>query len=249
MKKLFVMVLLFLSMSAVASPSTLVFDISNNRVIDKTGADIQRPIASLTKLMTAVVVLNSNQPMSEIIKINNKLGSFLPKKGYSRLELLHAMLVKSDNSAAEALAEHHPGGRAAFIRSMNTHAHVLGLEHTRFIDPSGLGVFNVSTLQDISLLLQEANRYELIRTITTLKEVKLPTEKKNQFVSLLNTNHALLSQTRDIIVSKTGYTIPAGFCVGMILTRSGRDIVVVVLGEKNKQQRFSTVVKILQDLV
>lgn len=248
MKRLLLTLLLFLSAYASASPATLVFDISNNRVIGKTGEDIQRPIASLTKLMTAMVVLNAEQSMQELIKINNT-GSFLPKKNYSRLELLHAMLVKSDNLAAEALAEQYPGGRPAFVRAMNAHAQDLDLKDTRFVDPSGLGIFNVSTLHDISLLLQAANRYELIRTITTLKEVKIPAERKNQFVNLFNTNYALLSQIGDIIISKTGYTIPAGFCVGMILTRSGRDIVVVVLGEKNKQQRFSTVVKILKDLV
>lgn len=248
MNWLLIIFLLFFSVCSNASPATLVIDISNNQIIDKTGEDIQRPIASLTKLMTAIVVLNSEQSLTELVKINRQLGTSLPQKNYSRLELLHAMLVRSDNSAAETLAENYPGGRSAFVRAMNSRAQDLGLYNTRFIDPSGLGVFNVSTLSDISMLLQEANRHELIRSISTLKEIRLPTERKNQFVNLFNTNYAILSQIGDIILSKTGYTIPAGFCLAMILNRSGRDIVVVVLGEKNKQQRFDTVSRIIKTL-
>lgn len=248
MKQLFVAFLASISLSALASPSTLVYDLSADRVISQQGSDAQRPIASLSKIMTAMIVLDSTVSMSETMPINRKAGSQLPQRKYSRLELLHAMLVKSDNAAAETLAENHPGGRSAFMFMMNSKAVELDLSHTRFVDPSGLSVFNVSTLSEVGAMLKAANQYELIRNISTLKEVRLEAPKKKRAVSLVNTNYNTLSQFKDIVVSKTGFTIPAGFCMGLILSRQGHEFIVVVLGEKNKHQRAVTVNRIMREL-
>jgi D-alanyl-D-alanine endopeptidase (penicillin-binding protein 7) len=172
----------------------------------------------------------------------------LPRRGYSRLELLHAMLVKSDNAAAETLAENHPGGRSVFMLAMNTKAAELDLPNTQFNDPSGLSVFNVSTLQEVGVMFKAANQYELIRSISTMKELQFPAQKKKRAVSLVNTNYTVLTQFKDIVVSKTGFTNPAGFCMGLILNRQGHEFIVIVLGEKNKNQRTATVTRLMQNL-
>jgi D-alanyl-D-alanine endopeptidase (penicillin-binding protein 7) len=248
MKQWAIACLMLVCLCAAANPASLVYDVSNNRIVSQHGDNAQRPIASLSKIMTSMVVLDSNMLMSETIKINRRAGSQLPQRDYSRLELLHAMLVKSDNAAAETLAEHHPGGRSAFMRAMNLKAKELGLPQTQFHDPSGLSVFNISTPYEVGVMLRAANNYELIRNISTLKQVQLETQKKKRQVIFFNTNYNVLTQFKDIVVSKTGFTNPAGFCMGLILNRQGQEFVVVVLGEKNKTQRAATVNRIMQEL-
>jgi len=250
MKRFFtsLLVLFSISIHATPSPAMLVYDSSNNRIVTQQGDDTQRPIASLSKLMTAMVVLDSSASISENLTINRRVGTQLPQREYSRLELLHAMLVKSDNAAAETLAENHPGGRSVFMFMMNLKAQDLNLLHTRFVDPSGLSVFNVSTLHEVGTMLRAAGQYELIRSISTLKEIQIPAQKKKRAVSFVNTNFNTLSQFGDIIVSKTGFTNPAGFCMGLILNRQGHEFIVIVLGEKNKIQRTATVARIMRDL-
>lgn len=250
MKQFFVALLSVISLSALAAsaPATLVYDLSNNRIVTQQGDDTQRPIASLSKLMTAMVVLDSTASMSENLTINRKVGTQLPQREYSRLELLYAMLVKSDNAAAETLAENYPGGRSVFMFMMNLKARDLNLPYTQFVDPSGLSVFNVSTLREVGAMFKAASQYELIRSVSTLKEVQLPAQKKKRAVSFVNTNFNILSQFRDIVVSKTGFTNPAGFCMGLILNRQGHEFIVIVLGEKNKNQRTATVARIMRNL-
>jgi len=248
MKQFVIALLAAISLSAQAMPATLVYDLSNDRIISQQGDDVQRPIASLSKLMTAMVVLDSSVSMSELLTINRRAGTQLPQREYSRLELLHAMLVKSDNAATETLAENHPGGRSVFMFMMNSKAHELNLTNTHFVDPSGLSVFNISTAYEVGVMLRAANQYELIRNISTLKEVRLEAQKKKRIVSFINTNYNILSQFKDIVVSKTGFTNPAGFCMGLILNRQGHEFVVVVLGEKNKNQRAATVNRIVREL-
>jgi D-alanyl-D-alanine endopeptidase (penicillin-binding protein 7) len=240
--------LMLICLYAGATPASLVYDASNNRIVSQQGDNTPRPIASLSKIMTAMIVLDSNVLMDETIKINRRVGSRLPQRDYSRLELLHALLVKSDNAAAETLAEYHPGGRSAFMLAMNLKAQELGLPQTQFHDPSGLSVFNVSTAYEVGVMLKAANHYELIRNISTLKQVHLETQKKKRQISFFNTNYNVLSQFKDIAVSKTGFTNPAGFCMGLILNRQGQEFVVVVLGEKNKHQRAVTINRIMREL-
>ena len=250
MKQLFVAFLSVISLSALASlsPATLVYDLSNNRIVTQQGDDTQRPIASLSKLMTAMVVLDSTASMSENLTINRQVATQLPQREYSRLELLYAMLVKSDNAAAETLAENYPGGRSVFMFMMNLKARDLNLPYTQFVDPSGLSVFNVSTLHEVVAIFKAASQYELIRSISTLKEIQIPAQKKKRAVSFVNTNFNILSQFRDIVVSKTGFTNPAGFCMGLILNRQGHEFIVIVLGEKNKAQRTATINRIMHNL-
>jgi len=248
--KHFLTALLFLFLiSAQATPATLVYDMSSGRIVSQQGDDTQRPIASLSKIMTAMVVLDSTTSLSELLTINNRrVATQLPQREYSRLELLHAMLIQSDNAAAETLAENHPGGRSVFMSAMNSKAAAIDMPNTQFIDPSGLSVFNVSTTREVGVMFVAANQYELIRSISTLKEVQLPAQKKKRAVSFVNTNFNILTQFKDIVVSKTGFTNSAGFCMGLILNRQGHEFVVVVLGEKNKAHRAATVNRLMNAL-
>jgi len=249
MKQFFTALLVLCSITALATPATLVYDLSDGRIVSQQGDDAQRPIASLSKIMTAMVVLDSTAPLSELLVINSRRATTqLPQREYSRLELLHAMLIRSDNAAAETLAENHPGGRSVFMSAMNLKAADLDLPNTKFIDPSGLSVFNVSTPREVGAMFKAANQYELIRSISTLKEVQLLAQKKKRPVTFVNTNFNILSQFKDIVVSKTGFTNPAGFCMGVILNRQGHEFVVIVLGEKNKEQRAATVNRLMNTL-
>lgn len=231
-----------------AKPATLVYNLSTNQIVKQEGDNTPRPIASITKLMTAMVFLDSSIGLGQVFSLNRKVGTALPQKEYSALELLYALLVRSDNAAAETLAENYSGGRHMFIWAMNRKAQDLGLHQTRFIDPSGLGVFNISTLYDVSIMLKTANSYELIRSISTQQEIKLSTNKKPYWINLSNTNNSMLTQFKNIVVSKTGFTNLAGFCVVLVLNKQGHEFAVVVLGEKNKAQRQSTVSRIIQQL-
>lgn len=249
MKHFIVALLLMSGMYSQAAPASLVYDMSNDLVVSQEGEDVQRPIASITKLMTAMVVLDNGADMHESVTVNRRVGTSLPKKEYTRLELLHALLVRSDNAAAETLAENYPGGRSAFVWAMNNKSQSLGLDNTRFVDPSGLGVFNVSTMREITVMLKKANSYELIRDISTQHEIKLPADNRSRWVKFFNTNYMALTRFSNIVISKTGFTNPAGFCVAMVMNQGGRNVAVIVLGEKNKTQRSNTIDRIVRPLV
>ena len=103
-------------------------------------------------------------------------------------------------------------------------------------------------MHEVVAIFKAASKYELIRSISTLKEIQIPAQKKKRAVSFVNTNFNILSQFRDIVVSKTGFTNPAGFCMGLILNRQGHEFIVIVLGEKNKAQRTATINRIMHNL-
>jgi D-alanyl-D-alanine endopeptidase (penicillin-binding protein 7) len=157
------------------------------------------------------------------------------------------MLVKSDNAAAETLAENYLGGRTAFLSAMNEQARELGMTNTSFDDPTGLSQRNVSTPSEVGRMLLAANSYTLIKSISTqtLTTVHVP---QSRSLDLTNTNFNILRKFKDIAVSKTGFTGPAGFCLGLVVNQGYRDIVIVVLGEPNKQRRAATIDRIMRTL-
>lgn len=246
MTKLIMVLLMIGSTYATATPAVLVYNISNNRVVLQEGDHSTRPIASLTKLMTAMVVLDSNQSLNEKINISQSARTLLPQQQHRRIELLHAMLIHSDNAAAAKLAESYPGGRYGFVTAMNIKARHMGLINTMFTDPSGLSVFNVSTPYEVGIILTAANQYEMIRSISTQLEVNSILNKRS--ARYLNTNHDTLLKFKNIVVSKTGFTNLAGFCMAIVVDKHNQQFAVVILGEKNKQRRASTVNRIVQQL-
>ena len=195
----------------------------NGTILQSSNIEQVRPIASITKLMTAMVVLDARQDMNE------QLGT------YTRRELLQLALVKSDNKAAQDLCDHYPTGRDQCVRAMNLKAKLLHLDNTRFIEPTGLSVFNVSTAKELIVLVQEAQKYEAIVDASKSSQVKIKIKKK---WLIFNNTNPIIGKRHNFIVSKTGYINASGGCIVMMLdTDIGRRIV-VVLGSKNTKTRI-----------
>jgi len=241
-KKLLTIGALLLAGSALAD-SVLLYNVSKNRVEMSRDADQVRSIASITKLMTAMVTLDYDKDLSRRLMLSKRVHSHLPRQEYTREQLLHAMLIKSDNAAAETLAADYPGGRTAFVARMNHQAELWGMTKTNFSDPSGLGVFNTSTVYDVAEMVQLASGYWLIQDISSRKQTALDTKYKKRIrtVNLAHTSGPLLFTFDNVLVSKTGLTNAAGWCVGMMVEQDKQQYVVVVLGSKNKQERLKTV--------
>jgi D-alanyl-D-alanine endopeptidase (penicillin-binding protein 7) len=206
---------------SITATSWLVAD-GNGNIIESVNSNQQRSIASITKLMTAMVVLDAKQDLDENIK------------GSTRLELLQLMLIKSDNHAAELLCEYYPNGRSSCISAMNWKAASLGLYNTRYADPSGLNIMNVSTAQELVKIVIESSKYSEIVTASNTAHGKI--KKKKQYFVFNNTNP--LVATKDFIITKTGYIRASGGCIVMMLdTKIGRRIV-VLLNSKNTHTRI-----------
>ncbi len=190
---------------------------SDGRVIHSFNGDQVRSIASITKLMTTMVVLDAKQP------VDQKLGN------HTRSELIQLAMIRSDNWAADQLCQSYPGGRSACVQAMNRKAHELAMSNTRFVDPTGLGVMNVSTGQDLINLVQAAKNYSEIRLASQQAWVRIGRQ------IVYNTNRIVNS---DFLVSKTGYIRAAGGCVVMMLdTWVGRRIV-ILLGSRSTHTRI-----------
>jgi D-alanyl-D-alanine endopeptidase (penicillin-binding protein 7) len=221
------------------------------QVIKGQNVDRVRGLASITKLMTAIVALDHTTNMDKMLTLSNKAGSKLPRREYTRGELFHAMLIRSDNGAAETIAADYPGGRDRFISAMNDRAMLMGLKNTHFNDPTGLNSGNVSTANDVAHLVVGAAYYPQIRRISTKEEsiILIQVKRKDRPIVLSNTNKALLHEFDSILLSKTGYTDPAGFCVAILIEQQVkneiRHQVIVVMGAKNTTQRVDTVKRML----
>jgi len=218
------------------STSALVLDQSGQRVLYAKNVDWVVPIASLTKLMTALVVLESGQPLDEPIKITQEDRDGL-KGTRSRLafgmsvpreDLLRLALMASENRAAAALTRAYPGGTPAFVAAMNRKAAELGMWHSRFVDGTGLSNGNVSSARDLSRLVGAAHRHPRIREYTTDAQytVQLANGRKMQFS---NSNRLVRNTGWDIGLSKTGYISEAGRCLVMQANIASTPVVIVLL--------------------
>ena len=235
---------------AAERPSVLLYNVTDDTHVYNDNINVTRPIASITKLMTAMVTLDYDKNLSRHLMLSTKVGGSLPRQKYSRLDLLHAMLVRSDNAAAETLAEDYPGGRKAFIKAMNDTAKQHGMS-AKFYDPSGLSRNNTGTASDVATLFDLASGYWVIRDTSTLKQVAIDAKfkKKVRKIILNNTNRPVLFEFDNVIVSKTGFTNPAGWCVGLVVMKEEKKYVVVILGAKSKKQRLDIVDEVLYNYV
>jgi D-alanyl-D-alanine endopeptidase (penicillin-binding protein 7) len=231
--------------------SALLLNITTHKVELIRNADRVRPIASITKIMTAMVALDYDKDLSKRLTLTRRVGSHLPRQEYTREQLLEAMLVKSDNAAAETLAEDYPGGRAAFIARMNSQAQDWDLTNTHFEDASGLGAGNISTVHDVAAIMATAANYWFIRDTSIKKQVAFETRYKQKIrtIRLAHTSGDILFTFDNIIVSKTGLTSAAGWCVGVVAQQNGQQYVIVVLGSRNKAERLKTVKHIMYNHV
>ena len=219
----------------VRSASALIVDATSGEVLFERQPKLITPIASITKLMTSLVVLDGLQPLDEVITIKaddrwKGKGAFshIPNgTKLTRSELMRLALMASENLAARVLASNYPGGMTAFVHTMNVKAKALGMTQTHFDDPSGLSSANVSTARDLVKLINAASRQSVIRDYSTLTsyEVRLA---KRPFV-YRNTNLLIGKQDWDIAVQKTGFTNDAGQCLVMQTTIDGRLVNMVFL--------------------
>ena len=198
-----------------------------------------RSIASITKLFTATTILRQGLDLDEKVKVTGKSGGRFPRGAMvPRIDLMKAMLISSDNLAAETLAHSYPGGFNAFITDTNQWVQGTGLSSTKIVDASGLLAGNVSTIDNLVALLFRIKDHDVIQEISNERTttLKLPKGKKTVKINLRNTNPTLF-QFDNIVISKTGFTNPAGRCVAMLVRKEDRLYAVIVLGQPNVKER------------
>jgi D-alanyl-D-alanine endopeptidase (penicillin-binding protein 7) len=249
--KSFLLTLLLINTAWAADASVFLYNLTKDRTEYSRNTEQVRAIASVTKIMTAMVALDRDPDLRSELKLSRRVSSNLPQQSYSRRDLLTAMLVRSDNAAAETLAENYPGGRTAFITEMNRHARDFDMPDTHFEDPTGLGRNNLSTVRDVTTMMAVASDYKFIRDTSTKKHAEFETQgrKKNKVISLPNTNQPLLMTFDSIVVSKTGLTNAAGWCVTMVIEQNFQKYVLVILGARTRDARIATAKNIMHDYV
>jgi D-alanyl-D-alanine endopeptidase (penicillin-binding protein 7) len=248
-------IMLFYALASGAHAQThtntvLVYNISARTTEVSHNADQVRSMASVTKLMTAMVALDHNRDLQQQLVLKKGTGSRMPPGRYTREQLLLALLVKSDNGAAEVIAEDYPGGRSAFVAEMNRYARMWDLRNTKFVDPSGLGVFNVTTAQDLAEMVQIAAGYWFIQEASSQATVQLKKldRARGNTVNLTHTSSQLLTEFDRVTVSKTGFTNPAGWCVAMLVEHNRQQYAVIVLGASSKLDRSAIIKKAFKNL-
>jgi D-alanyl-D-alanine endopeptidase (penicillin-binding protein 7) len=227
------------------SSSVLIFDPSDSSVLYSRNSDVAAPIASITKLMTALVVLDAKQPLDEPLEITQAEHD-LPKGGFSRLtvgtvltrgDLMHLALMSSENRAAHALGNNYPGGMPAMVSAMNAKAAALGMTTAHFVDPTGLSSENVASPEDLSKLVIAASQNVTIREYSTDKRYTVRVRRR--LVEFHNTDNLVANPTWNIIVQKTGYIAEAGRCLVMEAVIEGRHVVIVLLDSLGKYTRVA----------
>ncbi|MBM0418609.1 MULTISPECIES: D-alanyl-D-alanine endopeptidase [Aeromonas] len=227
----------------VRSSSALVVDVKTGKTLYQKNATKVRPIASLTKLMTALVVLDAKQNLNQTITVDkNDLDRV--KHTHSRIRMgtkvtrrdaLHLALMSSENRMASALARHYPGGRSAFVRAMNNKARQLGMRNTHFYDSTGLSTRNVSTAQDLGKLAAAAYRQPLIRQFTQDENREMRFSTPAYSLMFNNTNPLVKNPDWDVRLSKTGFTDEAGRCLVMRAKPDSRELAIVLLNSVGKR--------------
>ncbi|HUX73386.1 MAG TPA: D-alanyl-D-alanine endopeptidase [Steroidobacteraceae bacterium] len=234
----------------VRSSSALVVDTQHDTVLYAKRPEAVQPIASITKLMTALVVLEAGQPLDQVIRIT-PADRIHGKGWYSRLkvgtsltrrDLMHLALMSSENRAARTLANNYPGGMPAAIRAMNAKAKALGMSHTHFADPTGLSSDNVSCPADLAKLVIAASRNPTIRTFSTARHFAVRVRRRS--VEFRTTDRLVANPAWKIIVQKTGFINEAGQCLVMETVIEGRRVVIVLLDSFGKYTRLADAARI-----
>jgi D-alanyl-D-alanine endopeptidase (penicillin-binding protein 7) len=227
------------------SAAVLVVDENGNEVYAK-HVDEPRPIASITKLMTAMVILDGSLPLQERITIVKEDRDLIQLTGsrlqygatLTREQLLRLALMSSENRAANALARTWPGGRSAFVQAMNRKAGSLGMQSSHFTGPAGLDPGNVASARDVEKMVHASLAYPLIREATTTRTISVYPYKGRGPVRYSNTNRLLKNDAWSIQVSKTGYLNEAGRCLAMQVEIADRTLVIVLLNAYGKLTTF-----------
>jgi serine-type D-Ala-D-Ala endopeptidase (penicillin-binding protein 7) len=227
------------------SSAVFVLDEGSSKVLLSRQAQVAAPIASITKLMTALVVLDAHQPLDEIVPITEEdrehgRGAFSRLTIGTRLsrgDLLHVALMSSENRAAHALGRSYPGGLPAFVKAMNARASALGMTGAHFVDPTGLSSDNMASPADLSKLVIAASHEPMIQEYSTDEAHSLRVGRRT--LEFHNTDQLVRSPAWNIIVQKTGYITEAGRCLVIKALIRGREIVIVLLDSFGRYTRVA----------
>ena len=227
------------------SNAVFVLDEGSSKVLLSRQAEVAAPIASITKLMTALVVLDGHQPLDEMLQITEEdhehgrgafsrlaIGTHL-----SRGDLLHLALMSSENRAAHALGRTYPGGVPAFVAAMNARAHALGMTDAHFVDPAGLSSDNMASPADLSKLVIAASHEPTIQQYSTDETHTVRVGRRT--VEFHNTDLLVRNPAWNIVVQKTGYITEAGRCLVIKALIRGREIVIVLLDSFGRYTRVA----------
>src|SRR5471030_3358506 len=221
----------------------LVLDQANSEVLFEKNSNVALPIASITKMMTGLVVVEAKQDMDEVLTVTDddvdriKFSSSRLKVGaqLTRANMLHIALMSSENRAASALGRNYPGGREAFVEAMNAKARELGMNDTHYVDTNGLSKMNVASAHDLARLMMAAYQEPLLRQYST--DPKAVVEASGRPMQFGNTNYLVAMPGWDIGLQKTGFINEAGRCLMMQAVVAGRAVIMVFLDSKGKQSR------------
>jgi D-alanyl-D-alanine endopeptidase (penicillin-binding protein 7) len=229
---------------ALRSSVAYVVDQNTNELLFEKNSHAILPIASISKLMTAMVALDSKLPLDKILEVTNE-DRDLEKGTHSRLvvgsrlsreDMLHIALMASENRAAAALSRYYPGGRPAFIEAMNAKARLLGMDDTHFANSTGLSSFNVSSARDLAKMVNAAYQYPLIRKFSTDTQYSVFTGSRT--LHYRSTNALIRGPVWQIGLQKTGFINEAGECLVMQATLWNRPVIIVLLDSTGKYSRF-----------
>lgn len=233
------------------SSVALIVDRQTHEVLFEKNAHAALPIASITKLMTSLVVLEAQLPLDEEIVITQSDVNAYPGRTRSRVtegakmtreQAMILSLMSSENRVSQALGRNYPGGIPAFVDAMNAKARLLGMTQSKFADPTGLSSENVSSPEDLTKLVEAAYQHKTIRDFSTRPDYSLMIGKREQ--KFINTNRLVRASDMDIGLQKTGYISAAGRCLVMQAKVVGRDVVMVFLDSVGKQSRFADAVRV-----
>jgi D-alanyl-D-alanine endopeptidase (penicillin-binding protein 7) len=230
---------------ALSSNVVLMLDEATSQVLFEKNADVPVPIASITKLMTALLIVEAGQDMNDMLEVTNddidrekntssrlRIGSRL-----SRADMLHIALMSSENRAASALGRNYPGGLPAFVVAMNAKAKLLGMVNSRFVEPTGLSSRNVASAHDLTRLVAATHAHPLLAQFSTNSKFLVDTGRNT--LQYVNSNRLIGSADWNIELQKTGYISEAGRCLVMHVKVDERPVVMVFLDSKTGQSRFA----------
>ena len=225
------------------SSVALVLDQANSEVLFEKNSNVALPIASITKMMTGLVVVEAEQDMNEVLTVTDedvdraKFSSSRLRVGaqLTRANMLHIALMSSENRAASALGRNYPGGKPAFVEAMNAKARELGMSDTHYVDSSGLSSMNVASARDLAKLAMKAYEHLMLRQFST--DAKATVEDNGRPMQFGTTNHLVASPDWAIGLQKTGFINEAGRCLLMQAVIEGRSVIMVFLDSKGKQSR------------
>lgn len=239
-KKIILLSIILLNMYAQAQTGSFaLYDYTNQQFKSAYNIHEVRPIASITKLFTAITILRSGVELDEKVKVNGSSKGHFPNGILvSRRDLMRAMLVSSDNRAAETLARTYPNGFSKFIYDVNEYVQSHGLIHTHLDDSTGLSFNNVSSAEDLLKFLETISENEIIRDMADMRTADINITKGRKIIKihLYNTNPSIF-KFDNILISKTGFTNPAGRCVIMLVEKDKKNYGIIILGQKTIKAR------------